>query len=151
MESPAETSNRTRTAPSDDAALRNIAEGVKAETSDASHRLRAISRWLCEFSTPFVTRLSNDGTRLKMLWVWERIASARISNFHREPLPARACSTGRLLTILPILPTQVSPRPFASRVGEWDRESCRGVPVFRVFVMWRLSTTSRQTIRVAWA
>lgn len=102
MESPAETSNRTLTAPSDDAALRNIAEGVKAETSDASHRLRAISRWLCEFSTPYVTRLSNDGTRLKMLWVWERIASARISNFHREPLPARACSTGRLLTILPI-------------------------------------------------
>jgi hypothetical protein len=73
METPAEFSDKSPAAMHDDAVLRAIAEGVEAETADRffSSRARHLALAL-EVQYAFVSHLSDDGTRFKILALWER-------------------------------------------------------------------------------
>jgi formate hydrogenlyase transcriptional activator len=73
METPAEFSDKSPAAIHDDAVLRAIAEGVEAETADRF--FSSLARHLAlalEVQYAFVSHLSDDGTRFKILALWER-------------------------------------------------------------------------------
>jgi GAF domain-containing protein len=96
---------------------RTIAEGVEAEIGDRffSSLARSLAQAL-EVRYAFVTRLSDDGTRFKILPCGSVITSGATGNFRSRERHARARSTEKSLTTLMIWCT-LSQRWFGSALG----------------------------------
>jgi formate hydrogenlyase transcriptional activator len=112
----------------DDAALRAIVEGVESETGDRffASLARNLARAL-DVQYAFVTQLSEDGTRFKMLAVWERDHLG--ANFE---LPVRGTPCESVLhgDIAHYPQGLCALFPEDKGLVDWGAESYCGVPVF---------------------
>jgi hypothetical protein len=119
--------DRTSTVLPDDAALRAIVEGVEAETGDRFIWSLARSLALAlNVQYAFVSRLSDDGTRFKILALWERDHFGPNLEFALTGTPCESVLHGESAHYS----SDVCARFPDDRVlTEWGAQSYCGVPV----------------------
>jgi len=121
-------SDRTPIFLPEDAALRAIAQGVEAETGDRFFASLAQNLALAlAVQYAFVTQLSEDGTRFKMLAVWER---DHFGENIELPLTGTPCESVLHGEIAHYAHGLCALFPQDKGLVEWGAESYCGVPVF---------------------
>ena len=124
---PEDTSRTSASAPSDDAALRAITEGVESETGDKFFSSLARSLALAlGVRYAFVSRLSDDGTQFKNLALWERDPFGQSIELPMTGTPCECVLRGEVAHNPERLQTRF---PDDGLLFQWGAQSYRGVPV----------------------